>query len=223
MNDYTDTLHSIYGDTGLTAYALMGYYFKNKEILEENEQSIYDIHLNEVSSLNTEKRGAYVKKLDEIKTYYNLVKPVRENPWRETCPYNISTFDIEEIESDLNVLINMFDDFEEITEKIHKQTETDKIDSLNIEETISMLNTLNSNSKVIKPDNLDELISNIEIFQRKTRDINLDVFNLDLNELNSEINEIWNKIECLDIDFNILKEQETNETIENMHQYFLFM
>ncbi|WP_067040535.1 DUF4011 domain-containing protein [Methanobrevibacter sp. YE315] len=213
LNEYINTLHSIYGNTGLSAFTLIGYYIQNKEILEKNKQLLFDIHLTDVSSFDLETRGEYIKKLDEIKSYYDLVKPISENAWRDTYPYDISTMDIKEIELNLKELINTLNDFEENTKKIHDKTGINKFDSLDIESKINKLNILNSNSKLIKSeDNPNELINDIETFQEKTSNINLDVFNLDLENFNNEINELWEKIFVSNIDFNIID----NEDLEHL-------
>ena len=209
LNEYVNTLHTVYKNTELTAYQLIGYYLKNKDILEKNNQSLLDLKLEDVSDLDTVKRGEIIKKSKDLKSYYDLIKPLEKNFWKATYPINISSMDIKEIELDLEKIIKSLDTYDETDENIHNLTGINKFEDLNIEDSISKLQILDNNLKLIKSeDNLDNLIEDISDFQMKSKNLDLDVLDLDLNSLDKEINELTDNIDSLDIGIDIVEKED---------------
>lgn len=212
LNNYSNTLHSIYGNTGVTAFKIIGYYIKNKQNLEKNNEELYDMKLVDVSSFDKEKRGEYLNKLKELMSYYDLIKPLSENIWNETSPKDISTADIKEIKLLLEKLIKNFKAFEEINKKIHDISGIEELNTLNIETPIDKLNILCPNLTLFKSgDNPQELIDYITIFQEKTKNIDLKIFDLDLSDINVKVNELWDNISSSTIDVEGIDKESLKE------------
>ena len=217
LNEYINTLHTFYEDTGLTAFDLIGYYLNNNDILERYDQEILDLELGDVSSLDAEKRGEIVSIIDNLKSYYDLIKPLGENFWKDTYPKDLSSMDAKEIESDLNDIIIALDDYDNYDEKIHDLTGIDKLGDLNIEPAISKLKILKPYLKLIKPeDHVEQLIDDVSIFQEKSKDLNLNVFELDLDSLDKQTADLMNNIDSLNIDLAIVE----NEDLKSINSDF---
>ncbi len=217
LNEYINTLHTFYKDTGLTAFDLIGYYINNKDILEKNDQEILDLELGDVSSLDDEKRGEIVNIIDNLKSYYDLIKPLGENFWKDTYPKDLSSMDAKDIESDLNDIIVALDDFDDFDGKIHDLTGIDKLGDLNIEPAISKLKILKPDLKLIKPaDHVEQLIDDVSIFQEKSKNLNLDIFELDLDSLDKQTADLMSNIDSLNIDLALVE----NEDLKSINSDF---
>ena len=66
LDQYVETLHSPYKGTNLTPYRLIGMYEYYGQKLDENNQEKLKLCLDDVSSLDKEKRGELIRKLEEI-------------------------------------------------------------------------------------------------------------------------------------------------------------
>lgn len=216
LNEYINTLHTVYKKTELNVYELIGFLEKNTQILENNNQKIYNLNIKDVSNLNPDKRGEYKRKLDEIITYYNQIKPIVSNVWVNTNPLNMSSPQKREVEEELSYLIKDIEKYNNLNNDTSELIGTNKLDTFEI---TSLIN----NSKILKPklkllknsDNLEELVSNITQFQNKSKNINLDVLDLDLDSLKEEIDNIMNNISSLNLSLDIVENEDFKTISDN--------
>ena len=215
LNEYVETLHTIYKDTELTPYRLIGMYEYYAQKLDNNNQEKLKLDIDDVSKLDQEKRGEIIRKLDDIVKYYELVSPVASNVWRNTSPEELSSPEVKELKEKLLELSSTLNRFIELDNNVHELTGVDKLNNLNIDPLISNSKILRPNLKLLnEEDNLEELIKDIETFQNNAGDMNLDVLDLDLNSLQNETDNLLGNIDNLNINMEII-DKEDFKTISN--------
>lgn len=209
LNEYVNTLHSVYKNTELTPFKLIGMYEYFSQKLLDNNQELLKVNMGEVSDLDQEKRGEIIHKLNDIGEYYNLVSPVTDNIWRNTSPDELTSPEVKELK---NLLIQLFDNlnkFDEIDNCIHELIGIDKLNTFNIEPLICNSKILRPNLKLLKEeDDLEQIISDITEFQNKIGNMDIDVFNLDLNSLKNEIDTLISNIDNLNITMDIVDKED---------------
>lgn len=209
LDEYVEVLHTPYASTQLTPFRLIGMYEYQTQKLTDNNQEIIKLDIDDVSQLDTEKRGEIIIKLNEIKGYYDIVSPVNGNLWRNTSPENLSSPEVKQLEDQLHDMSTSLEKFDKCNDSICELIGTDKLNTLNID-------LLLNNSKVLKPDlkllkdedYLEGIIRNIENFQNKIGNINIDVLNLDLNSLKNEIDTLLENINNLNINMDIMDKED---------------
>lgn len=209
LDEYVDKLHTIYEDTELTPFQLIGIYEYRSQELINNDQEILKLDIDDVSQLDKEKRGEIVRKLDEIVKYYDLISPVSDNVWRNTSPDNLSSPEVKELAEKLEELSNILTQFDELDTNIHELIGVDKINNLNIEPLISNSKILRPNLKLLRDsDDLEKLINDIATFQDKIGNTDLDVMDLDLDEMKNEIDTLLGNIDGLNINMEIVDKED---------------
>ena len=209
LDAYVETLHTIYGNTELTPFRLIGMYEYYSQILIDNDQEILKLDIDDVSQLDKEKRGEIVRKLDEIVKYYDLISPVSENIWRNTSPEDLTSPDVKDLKNQLIELSDYLKRYGELDNNIHELIGVEKLGNLNIEPLISKSKILRPNLKLLKEDDdLEKLVDDIAAFQDKIGNMNIDVLNLDLNNIKSEIDSIQDNIDSLNINMDIVDNED---------------
>ena len=209
LDTYVNTLHTIYKNTELTPFQLIGIYEYRGQELNNNDQEKLKLDIDDVSQLDKDKRGEIVRKLDEIVKYYDLIYPVSDNVWRDTSPDNLSSPEVKELADKLEKLSNTVIRFDEIDTNIHELIGVDKLNNLNIEPLISNSKILQPNLKLLNDeDDLENLIDNITLFQDKIGNTNLDVMDLDLNSIKDEIDTLLENINSLNINMDIVDKED---------------
>ena len=209
LDTYVETLHTIYKKTELTPFRLIGMYEYYRQKLINNNQEILKLDIDDVSQLNTEKRGEIIRKLDDIVEYYDLVSPVSDNIWANTSPEDLTSPDIKDLEEKLKKLLDYLKKYDELDDNIHELIGVDKLDNLNIEPLISNSKILKPNLKLLKEeDNLEKIIDDINIFQKKMGSMNIDVLDLDLDNIKNEINTLQDNINTLNINMDIMDKED---------------
>ena len=207
LNEYVNIIHTPYKNTELTPYYLMGVLEETTQFLENHNQEKYNLNVKCVN-INTEKRGEYYTKLKKIKTYYDLVKPISGLVWRNTHPL-LSSPEIRDIKEELNELIHYIEKYIELDNNISNLIGTERLNNFK-------LDSLVNNAKILKPhlkllndsDNLDELILNISTFQDKSKNIDLNVLDLNLEDLKNEINNLMKNINSLNLNLEITEKED---------------
>lgn len=216
LDEYVATLHSIYKDTELTPYRLIGMYEYYGEKLSNYELNTLKLDIDDVSNLNLEKRGEIIRKLNEIVEYYKLISPVSSNIWKNTSPENLTSPEIKEIKELLIELSSNLDNFSALDNNIHDLIGVNRLNSLNIDPLISKSKILQPGVKLLKPeDDVNQLIEDISIFQNKIGNTNLDVFNLDLENLKTEIDKLIGDIGKLNINMDIVDKEDFKSISED--------
>jgi len=211
LNNYVETLHTIYKGTELTPFRLIGMYEYFGQKLIDNNQEILKLDINDVSQLNQEKRGEIIRKLDEIVKYYDLISPVSDNIWRNTSPEDLTSPEVKDLKDQLIELLDLLKRFDEIDNNIHDLIGVEKLDTLNIEPLIYRSKILRPELKLLKEeDDLKNLIDNITVFQNKLGSINIDVLELDLDNIKNEINSLQENIDSLNINMEIIDKEDFN-------------
>ena len=209
LDTYVNTLHTIYKNTELTPFQLIGIYEYRGQELNNNGQEKLKLGIDDVSQLDKDKRGEIVRKLDEIVKYYDLISPVSDNVWRNTSPDNLSSPEVKELADKLEKLSTTVIRFDEIDTNIHELIGVDKLDNLNIEPLISNSKILQPNLKLLNDeDDLENLIDNLTLFQDKIGNTNLDVMDLDLNSIKDEIDTLLENINSLNINMDIVDKED---------------
>ena len=209
LDAYVETLHTIYEDTELTPFRLIGMYEYYSQELIDNDQEILKLDIDDVSQLDKEKRGEIVRKLDEIVKYYDLISPVSENIWRNTSPEDLTSPDVKDLKNQLIELSDYLKRYGELDNNIHELIGVEKLGNLNIEPLISKSKILRPNLKLLKEDDdLEKLVDDIAAFQDKIGNMNIDVLNLDLNNIKSEIDSIQDNIDSLNINMDIVDNED---------------
>lgn len=208
LNEYVDTLHTVYKDTELTPYRLIGMYEYYSQKLDNNNQEKLKLDIDDVSELDQEKRGEIIRKLDDIVKYYELVSPVASNVWRNTSPEDLSSPDVKELKNKLAELSSTLNMFIELDNNVHELIGVDKLNNLNIDPLINNSKILKPNLKLLKDeDNLQELIDNIKLFQNNAGNMDLDVLDLDLDSLQNETDKLLDNMGNLNINMDILDKE----------------
>lgn len=205
LNNYVDVLHSVYGDTELSNYELMGILEFYTQYLENHGQQLIKFNLKNISKVTKEKRGKYIRNLKEISSKYELIKPIDNRPWKDTAPENISSPEVRDIEDYLNDIILNINNFSNINAKISELIGTKPLKTLNVDYLIDKCKIFRPKLKLLKKnDDLEILVDKLNQFQKKSNNINLDVLNLDLNDLENKIEILINDIDRLSINSDIL-------------------
>lgn len=216
LNEYVDTLHSIYKNTELTPYRLIGMYESYSQKLDKNSQKKFKLDVDDVSNLNQEKRGEIIRRLDEIVKYYELVSPVKSNIWSNTSPEELNSPDLKQIKEELLELSSKLNRFSKIDNNVHILIGINKLNSLNMDSLIDNSKLLSPDLKLLnEKDNLEELVNDIEVFQNNAGNMNLDVLDLDLNTLQNEIDNLLENIDNLNINMDILDKEDFKSINEN--------
>jgi len=217
LNEYVNALHTIYKETELTPFQLIGIYEYHSQKLVNENQEILKLDIDDVSQLNKEKRGEIIRKLNEIIEYYDLISPVSENIWRNTYPENLTSPEVKELKNQFFNLSNSLDTFDELTTKIHNLTGVDKLNTLEIEPLITNSKILRPNLKLLDDeDDLGIIINDVSSFQNKIANTNIDLdYSLDCDDLKNEIDILINNINKLNIDMDSVNDEEF-ESLENL-------
>ena len=215
LNTYVETLHTVYKGTELTPFRLIGMYEYYSQKLTDNNQEILKLDIDDVSQLDEEKRGEIIIKLDDIVRYYDLISPVSENIWRNTSPEDLTSPDVKDLKDHLTELSNYLKEYDEQDNNIHELIGVEKLNNLNIEPLISKSKILRPNLKLLKEgDDLEKLVDNVIEFQEKMGSMNIDVLDLDLDNIKTEINSLQDNIDSLNINMEIV-DKEDFDTISN--------
>ncbi|WP_432644596.1 DUF4011 domain-containing protein [Methanobrevibacter sp.] len=220
LDDYVNTLHTIYKKTELTPFQLIGIYEYHGQKLTNEQQEILKLDSEDVSKLDKEKRGELIRKLNEIVEYYELVSPVSENIWRNTSPENLTSPDVKEIKNQLIDLFNNLNEFDELTIHVHELIGVNKLNTLEIEPLIDNSKILRPNLKLLNEnDDLESIIQEVSTFQNNALNTSIKSldFNLDLDSLKNEIDLLIRNINKLNIDMDNVNEDDF-ENLENIIQ-----
>lgn len=211
LDAYVETLHTIYGNTELTPFRLIGMYEYYSHILIDNDQEILKLDISDVSQLDKEKRGKIVRKLDDIVKYYDLISPVSDNVWRNTSPEDLTSPDVKDLKNQLIELSDYLKRYDELDNNIHELIGVEKLGNLNMEPLISKSKILRPHLKLLKDnDNLEKLVEDISVFQDKLGNTNIDVLDLDLNNIKNDINSLQENIDSLNINMDIVDNEDFN-------------
>ena len=209
LNTYVETLHTIYKNTELTPFRLIGMYEYFSQEIIDNNQELLKLDIDDVSQLDKEKRGEIVRKLGEIVKYYDLVSPIADNIWKNTSPEDLTSPDVKDLKDKLNELLNYVNNYNELDNKIHELIGVDKLNNLNIEPLISNSKILRPDLKLLKDgDDLEKIVNEVIEFQDKIGSMNVDVLDLDLDNLKTEINSLQDNIDSLNIGMEIVDKED---------------
>lgn len=209
LDAYVETLHTIYKETELTPFRLIGMYEYFGQKLVENDQEILKLNIDDVSQLDKEKRGEIIRKLDEIVKYYDLVSPVSDNIWRNASPEDLTSPDVKDLKDRLTELSDYLNRFDEVDGDIHELIGVDKLGNLNIEPLMSRSKILRPYLKLLKEnDDLENLVEDISVFQEKLGSTDIDVLDLDLDNIKSEVDSLQDNIDSLNINMEIVDKED---------------
>ncbi|MGL4669166.1 MAG: DUF4011 domain-containing protein [Methanobacteriaceae archaeon] len=220
LNLYMNTLHKNYEKTNLNTYQLIGICEFNRQIIENLNQKLYRFELSNLGKLDSQKRGDLISNLEIIADAYGGVKPVKNHPWRNTSPENLFPDDIENIESNLTILLNEINSINSNIESIVNITGSKNLNSLDEVELYSdNCDTLKSNPKLIEDYDLDKLINSIEEYQIKTKNIDSKIFSEDLESKKETVKSLNNNIDSLNISHDILNNENLGEMVNDIKKY----
>lgn len=197
LNSYMEAINKSYGRTGLTPYKLIGIREFNYQKIIKSNQSIEKFNMNNIEKLDSEKQSEILGNIGRIQKIYESIHPIKNNILRFTdFSSNLSTDDLETVKITLDNLINKINDLIYVEKEITSLTGCKGIGSFNgIEEYVKKIKILKENPLLIKDNELDELIKNIELYQIKLSNIdptilktNLELKKDKLIELNKNIN-----------------------------------
>ena len=211
LDEYVNTLHTVYKETELTPFQLIGMYEYHSQKLINNNQKILKLDIDDVSQLDKEKRGEIIRKLNEIVEYYDLISPVSENIWRNTSPDNLTSPDVKEIKNQIIDLIKSLNRFNELTNDIHKLIGVNQLNTLEIKPMMYNSDILRPDLKLLnEDDDLEDVIQKVSVFQDMATNSGIDLldFNLDLDSLKKQIDLLINNINKLNIDMESVGEED---------------
>lgn len=207
LNNYVEDLHSLYGKTELTNYRLIGILEYHTQILDKNKQFKYRFEMNNVSNLTKEDRQKIINNLELIQSNYELIRPYKDNIWLGTNFKNLTSSDSHIISEYLMSIITYYKDFDDINENISSLTGIEKLKTFEIENYIKKLKILKPNLKLLKDNNLPEIIEEISKFQNIAKSFGLNIsskdFDLHIDDLFKEYDILRNK-NTNEINFNTL-------------------
>lgn len=203
LNQYMEDINHVYGGTGSNTFELYGICELNQQFIEENSQELYKFDMGNLKNHDLEK---FVNNIEEIVQIYDKIKPSQQNPWKDTTPSNLMPQDMETVEN------NLKNNVEELKSLINtKNNISDSVGCKNFEvldninEYIKNFDNLEPNIKLLKDKNeIDVLINSIEEFQSRTKNLDLNILDLDLENKEQEVISLSKDINSLNLNEDIL-------------------
>lgn len=216
LNEYSNVLHDIYGNTDLTIYNLIGIFNSNKQILKNCNQNVFDLSINHVNDLNEQFRREIVNNLDELQKDYEEVSPILNNVWSNVVAENLKVTDVKTIAESLLTINKDLNSFIELYGVIEDVVGLCNVNTFNINLIEDYFQLLDSNLKLLKEeDDLDSIIEDISEFQSLTNNINLDIFDLDLKDMQTTIDDLIENINSLNINMEIMDKEDFKSMAKN--------
>ncbi len=219
LNKYMDDISEEYGDTGFNTYDLFGMCEYNLQDLESNNQEPLKVNMIDLRKCEPQFKGESERLLKEVSEIYNQIKPVGENPWRNTNPENLTPDDMDIIEKNLSDINLNLESYKIVSSEISTLVGCKSFETLKSEnEYENHLKILKHNLRLLKDDDLEDLLRNITKFQTQTKDIDLKVLDLDLDDKKDNVSSIHENINSLSLDESILK-TGFNDSIKDFKEY----
>ncbi|MDR3290514.1 MAG: DUF4011 domain-containing protein [Methanobrevibacter sp.] len=220
LNNYMEIISTKYKNTDLSPYELIGIYEFNRQKIESLNQTLIRFEMKNLDNYNSQKRGELINEIEKVSNVYDSVKPIKENPWRNTSPENLLPDDIEDISENLNNLSNDLKELLENIKSLSNITGSREIENLEeIDKYLKNYNVLEVNPKLIKGNELKTILNYIEEYKRLTKDIKPEVLLKDLEEKKECVKSLNKNIDSLDIDLHILENENLKELINDIKKY----
>ncbi|MDR3223935.1 MAG: DUF4011 domain-containing protein [Methanobrevibacter sp.] len=220
LNNYMEIISTKYKNTDLSPYELIGIYEFNRQKIENLNQKLIRFEMKNLDNCSSQKRGELINEIEKISNVYDSVKPIKENPWRNTSPENLLPDDIEDISENLNNLSNYLKELLENIENLSNVTGSRKIENLEeIEKCLKNYNVLEVDPKLINGNELENLLNNLEEYKRLTKDIKPEVLLKDLEKKGEHVKSLNKNIDSLGIDLHILENENLKEIVNDIKKY----
>lgn len=222
LNKYAKIIFSPFGKSNYTTYDLYGMVELNKQELEEKNQKILKLNMDNLEQYNTAEIGASITNLEELSKYYERSAPIKENEWENTSPEELTLQQIEEIHEilkDNSNLIGKCNELNNILDNLSFYKKFNSFDNYNFDE--SLLEFFDQKLKPLKFEEkkiLNDLISKLKNFQKKSKGIELKLLNNDLNLKYYEICSISLSFKSIEFKENAL-ELDLKKIIDSFSEY----
>lgn len=205
LNDYRHLIRTKYGDTNLTVYDLIGMYEYKYQELERLGQKVYKFNLPNLKDCTYQKRADIISNIDSIAEIYNLIYPIKNNPWNYTDINYISPDQVDNINSksseiDVNMR-NIVDGIGLFSEKtgLKKPTNIQGIRKF-IQQAKLLLSDQDYSSDESK---LEEIVKAVQEYQNTYQD-DIDIKKLDINSIKNKFDELIMQVNSLEISYDVM-------------------
>ena len=226
LNNYFDSLHECYGNSNFYPYMLFGVKERELKKKKKKNQDIIKFKIDNLRDFDETQQRKTLADLNNIQTTYKSVYPVSKNPWKHILADDLAPNKLEHIKSNLNTISSDLNLFINKLNSLSSLLKCSKLDYLkDFNHYLSKLYVIRPGLFVLEDElSLQNIIVNIEEFQSKLNDINLDekfspmLFSKvndiknNLSQLTSLLNEMVLTLNCSNLD-NL---QDYDQYIENL-------
>ena len=220
LNDYRELIRTKYGNTNLSIYDLIGMYEYKYQELEQLGQKVYKFNLPNLKEFTSQKRTEIISNIDAIAEIYNLIYPIKNNPWNYTNINYISPDEVDNINSksseiDVNMR-NIVDDIEKFSQitGIKKPTNYSGIKKF-IQQGKLLLSDQDYQSDETK---LKEIVNAVQEYQNNYSNSTIDITKIDIGPIKERFDELIIQVNSLEISYDIMFHLEVQVLLSQLKE-----
>lgn len=222
LNDYRKLIRTKYGNTNLTIYDIIGMYEYKYQELENLGQKVYKFNLPNLRDCTSQKRAEIISNIDSIAEIYNLIYPIKNNPWNYTNINYISPDEVDNINSksseiDVNMrnIVDDIDSFSQIT-GLKKPTNFADIRKF-VQQGKLLLSDQDYSTDEIK---LKEIVNAVQEYQNNYSNSAIDISKVDIEPIKNRFDQLIIQINSLEISYDIMFHLEVQLLLSKMKEAY---
>lgn len=206
LNEYRQLIRTTYGNTNLTIYDLIGMYEYKYQELERLGQKVYKFNLPNLRECTSQKRADIVSNIDAIAEIYNLIYPIKNNPWNYTDINYISPDEVDninskssEIDVDMRNIVDGIEKFSQVT-GLKRPTNYAGIKKF-IQQGKLLLSDQDYNTDETK---LKEIVDAVQEYQNNFSNSNIDITKVDIEPVKNRFDQLILQVNSLEISYDVM-------------------